>query len=85
MDLVSGGAVMSAHLDAEAKHRFDIGCTVHLGKAFPLRNAVQGPYEVLGQLPRRDGEFQYRIKSSREPYQRIVKEGELEPASNSSQ
>jgi hypothetical protein len=38
-----------------------------------------GLYEVLALLPERDGEFQYRIKSEREPYQRIVKELELEP------
>jgi hypothetical protein len=35
---------------------------------------------VLSQLPSRDGELQYRIKSSREPYERVVKEGELEHA-----
>jgi hypothetical protein len=45
-----------------------------------LRNAAAGNYEVLAQLPERDGDLQYRIKSDREPYQRIVKEGELEQA-----
>ena len=45
----------------------------------PLRNAVPGLYEVLAQLPARDGELQYRVKSDREPYQRSVKELELEP------
>jgi hypothetical protein len=44
-----------------------------------LHNAVPGPYEILAQLPEREGEFQYRIKSDREPYQRIVKEDELKP------
>jgi hypothetical protein len=37
-------------------------------------------YEVLAMLPERDGELQYRIKSEREPYQRIMKASELEPA-----
>ncbi len=46
----------------------------------PQRNAAAGNYEVLAQLPERDGDLQYRIKSDREPYQRIVKEGELETA-----
>jgi hypothetical protein len=35
-------------------------------------------YQILTQLPTRDGEFQYRIKSDRQPYQRVVKEGELQ-------
>jgi hypothetical protein len=43
---------------------------VRLSKFLPLRNAVQGAYEILAQLPERDGELQYRIKSEREPYQR---------------
>jgi hypothetical protein len=61
-------------------HRFAIGKMVQLSRGIPLRNAVAGPYEVLAQLPEREGEFQYRIKSAREPYQRIMKEGDLELA-----
>lgn len=41
-------------------------------------NAVLEAYKVLAKLPELDGEFQYRIKSEREPYQRIVKEYHLE-------
>jgi hypothetical protein len=59
-------------------HRFAIGTMVHLHRVGPLRNAVPGPYEVLETLPERDGELQYRIKSAREPYQRVMGEGELE-------
>jgi len=33
--------------------------------------------EVVCPLPSRDGEFQYRIKSSGEPYERVVRESEL--------
>jgi hypothetical protein len=53
---------------------------VRLSRTSALRNAVSGPYEVLATLPERDGEFQYRIKSDREPYQRVVKQDELELA-----
>ena len=67
-----------AHADTVVGHRFAAGHVVHLGRAVPFRNAAAGNYEVVAQLPERDGEFQYRIKSDREPYQRIVKEGELE-------
>ena len=61
-------------------HRYGIGIMVRLSSLVPLRNAVPGPYQVLAQLPEREGELQYRIKSVREPYQRIAKEGELERA-----
>lgn len=70
----------TAYVDVAGIHRFAVGKMVRLNRAFPLLNALPGPYEVLAQLPERDGEFQYRIKSDREPYQRIVKEDELEPA-----
>jgi hypothetical protein len=41
------------------------------------RGAAVGRYEVTKQLPARDGEFEYRIKSSAEPHERAVKESEL--------
>jgi hypothetical protein len=68
------------HRNAPLGHRFAIGKMVQLSRGIPLRNAVAGPYEVLAQLPAQEGEFQYRIKSAREPYQRIMKEGDLELA-----
>jgi hypothetical protein len=66
--------------NAAVNHRFAVGSMVYLNKLSPLRNAVPGPYEVLARLPERDGEFQYRIKSEREPYQRIMKQDELDLA-----
>ena len=81
MDYIIAGAVMrTPHADAVASHRFAAGHMVRLSRAIPLRNAAAGNYEVLAQLPERDGDLQYCIKSDREPYQRIVKEGELEQA-----
>ena len=65
------------HQNAPAGHRFAIGSLVRLVR---LRNAVPGLYEILALLPEREGELQYRVKSEREPYQRIIKEDELEPA-----
>jgi hypothetical protein len=81
MDHVNSGAIMNtARPEISASYRFAAGKMVRLKSGFPLRNAVPGLYEVLAQLPERDGERQYRIKSDREPYQRIVKEDDLEPA-----
>ena len=65
------------HQNAPAGHRFAIGSLVRLVR---LRNAVPGLYEILALLPEREGELQYRVKNEREPYQRIIKEDELEPA-----
>ena len=64
MDNIIAGAVMRApHADAVANHRFAAGHMVRLSRAIPLRNAAAGNYEVLAQLPERDGDLQYRIKS----------------------
>ena len=59
-------------------HSFPTGNMVHLSKRYPPRKAAPGPYKVVCQLPERDGQFQYRIKSGCEPFYRTVKEGELE-------
>jgi hypothetical protein len=59
-------------------HSFDIGNLVRLSKRFPARKAASGPYNVVAQLPERDGQFQYRIKSGCEPFYRTVAESELE-------
>ena len=68
------------HHNTSVSHRFAVGNMVRLSKTVPLRNAVPGLYEVLAQLPEREGRCQYRIKSEREPYQRIIKEDELQLA-----
>ena len=60
------------------KHRFRSGQSVRLNRGFPNRAAAEGLYEVVRQLPDSGGDLQYRIKSAREPHERVVKEGELE-------
>ena len=60
-------------------HRFVTGSVVYLSKRHPPRKAVPGPYNVVAQLPARDGLLQYRIKSGCEPFCRTVTENELEP------
>ncbi len=61
-------------------HRYKLGQKVRFSSGFASREAVSGDYEVLCRLPSRDGEFQYRIRNTREPYERVVKEGEIERA-----
>jgi hypothetical protein len=59
-------------------HKFHIGQLVELRpkKGSPI-SAARGAYKILKQLPERDGESQYRIKSAAEEYERIALESEL--------
>jgi hypothetical protein len=57
--------------------KFKLGQTVFLQPTIANPGAATGAYEVTRQLPERNSEFQYQIKSSREPHQRVVRESEL--------
>ena len=65
--------------DTFDSHRFAIGTLVRLSKGIFTRFAGPGAYEILAQLPERDGKLQYRLKSGSEPYERVATEDELEP------
>jgi hypothetical protein len=59
-------------------YSFITGTVVRLSKRYPPRKAAPGQYKVVAQLPERDGQLQYRIKSGCEPFYRTVAENELE-------
>ena len=59
-----------------ATHKFKLGQTVFLQPTILNRVAARSAFEVTKQLPERDGQFEYQIKSSREPHERVVKESE---------
>jgi len=61
-------------------HRFPEGDKVRLNGPRHYTNAASGVYDVMGLLPERDGELQYRIKSSLEGYHRVVRESQVEKA-----
>lgn len=61
-------------------HMFSAGQMVRLTRGYPYRQAAEGPYQVVRQLPYGEGDYQYRIKSVREQHERVVKERELERA-----
>jgi hypothetical protein len=52
-------------------HKFQIGQTAFLTASL---NVPGGAYIVTRKLPERDGEFEYRVKSAREPNERVVRE-----------
>jgi hypothetical protein len=56
---------------------FRPGQTVRLNRSFPYKAAAEGDYKIVRQLPDNGGELQYRVKSVREPHERVVKESEL--------
>ena len=60
-------------------YKFRIGQLVRLSPA-ASRNASGGVYAVTKQLPENAGEYKYRIKSTNEPHERLVRESELRRA-----
>jgi hypothetical protein len=61
-----------------ATHKFLVGEKVHLlARQGVLRFATAEVFEIVQQLPERDGEYQYKIKSLDEPHLRVAKESQL--------
>jgi hypothetical protein len=60
-----------------ATHKFRVGQKVELVPTLLERHLIPGDYAVVRQLPDSDGEFYYRVKSSQEPHERVVKESLL--------
>jgi len=60
-------------------HKFHIGDSVMLKPAIS-RNVAGVVYEVIKQLPHNGREYEYRIKSANEEYERIAGERELTKA-----
>jgi len=66
--------------EGEMTHQFQPGQTVRLCRSLSHRSAAEGDYKIIRWLPDTGGELQYRIKSVREPHERVVKESDLETA-----
>jgi hypothetical protein len=59
--------------------KFKVGDAVFI-KAAARQNVPGGLYEVIKVLPDHNGEREYRIKSAQEPFERVARESELNPA-----
>ena len=59
------------------RHSFAAGQTVRLANASRLTPAASGDFKITRLLPESSGELQYRVKSDRESYERVVGENEL--------
>jgi len=59
-------------------HKFKIGQTVRFEpNTWHSRNSMPGWYEVRKQLPERNGEFEYHIKSTNEAHERVATESQI--------
>jgi hypothetical protein len=58
------------------EHKFKIGQRLFPARSVGL-NVSDGAYIVVKRLPKRDGEFEYQIKSVNELDERIVRESQL--------
>jgi hypothetical protein len=62
-------------------HKFKVGQTVQFApNTWHFRNSVPGSYEVKKQLPERNGEFEYHVKSSNEAHERVATESQISRA-----
>ncbi len=57
-------------------NQFHSGQIVRLVRS-SLRSAADGEFKIIRPMPDEGGETQYRIKSVREPHERVVKESDL--------
>lgn len=59
-------------------HKFSVGQTVYFTGALVGRSNAGSSYRVVRLLPPDGGDYQYRIKSAGEAYERVAKESQLE-------
>jgi hypothetical protein len=78
MDCVGGlyVVILSAENDL-SDHKFKIGESVLYTSRIYGRGAASGVYKITQLLPSESDDCQYRIKSSDELHERVVKESEL--------
>ena len=71
---------LSAHEIPARAHKYQIGETVYYTSPTFGRAAATGSYTVVKLLPSEGDDYQYRIKSSGEAFERVAKESQLDRA-----
>ena len=61
------------------EHKFKVGQSVSFMSGLFGRGGANGIYKVTQLLPPEGDDCQYRIKNADEPYERVVKESQLNP------
>ncbi len=57
-------------------YKFKVGETVFVQPSRDL-NLPGGAYIVIQKMPEHDGEFEYRVRSSHDPHEGVVRESQL--------
>jgi hypothetical protein len=63
---------------APVTHKYHVGDTVYFTSPTFGRAAANGSYTVVKLLPSEGDDYQYRIKSSGEAFERVAKESQLD-------
>jgi hypothetical protein len=71
---------IAAHEVAIRAHKYRVGETVYYTSPTFGRAAATGSYTVVKLLPSEGDDYQYRIKSSGEAFERVAKESQLDRA-----
>jgi hypothetical protein len=71
---------VSAHEIPARLHKYQVGETVYYTSPTFGRAAATGSYIVVKLLPSEGDDYQYRIKSSGEAFERVAKESQLDRA-----
>lgn len=58
-------------------HKFRVGEIVRLTSSNVVRPAASSTFEVVRLLPTEGDDFQYRIKSDKEAFERVARESQL--------
>jgi len=71
---------VAAHELPVRTHKYQVGETVYYTSPTFGRAAATGSYTVVKLLPSEGDDYQYRIKSSGEAFERVAKESQLDRA-----
>jgi hypothetical protein len=69
---------VAAHEIRVMPHKYQVGETVYFTSPTFGRAAATGSYTVVKLLPSESDDYQYRIKSSGEAFERVAKESQLD-------
>jgi hypothetical protein len=75
---VSGMSGVLESKKAVKEHKFQIGQTVYFTSRPIGHMAANGTYRVMKLLPFEGDDYQYRIKSASEAFERVAKESQLD-------